>query len=84
MKTFFLALIMTTFLTQPQSQINTATSPKSDHCTMTCTIYVEDGFGGSYGISASAGGWFTNCDEALRKACLKVSEIAFDLLFNLQ
>jgi len=84
MKTFFLALFMTAFLKQPQSQIINVPPAEASHCRTTCTIYVDDGFGGYIGISASAGGWFVSCETALERACAKVAEIALDMLVNLE
>lgn len=41
-------------------------------CRVTCTINIPDGLGGSIGISASAGGIFTDCETAGERACRKV------------
>lgn len=51
-----------------------------DYCRMTCTIFVEDGFGGFIGISATAGGIFTSCETALSNACKKVAQTALNMM----
>lgn len=52
----------------------------SDYCRMTCTTYVADGFGGIIGISASAGGIFTDCQTALTNACKKIARKVVNML----
>ena len=42
-------------------------------CSVTCTISVPDGFGGSIGFSATAGNLFTDCQTARERACRKVT-----------
>lgn len=38
-------------------------------CRVTCTINVPDGFGGTIGISGTAGNIFTSCETAREEAC---------------
>lgn len=84
MKTFFLALFMTFFFNQPKNLAVDVPTPEKDLCRMTCTIYMDDGFGGYIGISATAGGWFTSCEDAFVNACVKVSKMAMDMAANLE
>ena len=49
---------------------------------MTCTISVPDGFGGYYGITATAGNIFDSSQSAAVKACKKATQAAFDYLMG--
>ena len=53
-------------------------------CRITCTVAVEDGFGGWIGVSATAGNIFTSCSTAramaCRKAHLRASHMIADMI----
>jgi len=52
-------------------------------CRVTCTISVPDGFGGSLGISGTAGNFFTSCESAREKACKRAAQNVFDVLMDM-
>ncbi len=52
----------------------------SEVCRITCTIQVSDGFGGTIGITATAGNIFTSCETAGARACRKASRKANAIL----
>jgi len=80
MKKVFLFIMMLFFVS---SAIPTSASAelglKDELCRVTCTIHVSDGFGGSIGISATAGSLFTSCERAAEKACHRAAKKAMSI-----
>lgn len=81
LKIFFLGMLG--FSSMENSTENTNLKMADDNvCRITCTINVPDGFGGTIGISATAGNFWTNCEDAGKKACQKATLRAMNALFD--
>lgn len=65
-------------------ETNTSTPiANEDFCRVTCTINVPDGFGGSIGISGTAGNFLTSCESAREKACKRAFENTMDIMMDM-
>ncbi|WP_157730062.1 hypothetical protein [Tenacibaculum jejuense] len=76
---FSLAIFSNT--TTKSSSDNNLNSNK-DFCRVTCTVSVPDGFGGSIGISATAGNFLTGCKKARERACKKAARKSMSAIMD--
>lgn len=63
-----------------KENINT---PNEEVCRVTCTINVSDGFGGTIGISGTAGNIFTSCETAREEACKRALQNVIDIMYDM-
>ena len=82
----FLPLISLSLITllNPTTVDQSTMSANSDLCRITCTItVVDEQSGNAIAFSATAGGIFTSCENAMEKACERAREAA-DAAFDQQ
>lgn len=53
----------------------------NDFCRVSCTMVIDNGFGGSTEISASAGSIFTSCETAQKNCHRKLMHELVDLVY---
>ena len=83
LKGLFLGVMTLFMFDSPDSEAEFI-SKEAAACRVTCTISVPDGFGGSIGVSGTAGNFLTSCENAREKACKKATQNAFDVLMAIE
>ncbi|MFD0860812.1 hypothetical protein ACFQ1M_01220 [Sungkyunkwania multivorans] len=81
----FKALILSFFsLATVSTGVGSSETKEEPVCRVTCTINVPDGFGGSIGVSGTAGNFLTSCETARERACRRAAENAMAILMDAQ